>query len=505
MATDVSTTAGYTQIQNYIDIENFADYILLHLYADAEDWPSHNGIAATNAVSGDGKLRFLVWDQEIALDYHGRAAQRIDDSSGVGALFQKMRTSTEFQLLFADRFQKHCFNDGALNITNSQNRYLEVANKIDKAIVAESARWGDTRMKTPYGSSIDIPSNPNNPDDLFYPAPPHGPWPNYYFTREDSWILERDNVINNYIPAINNTANSYALIKLLRSKNLYPALDAPVFYVNGSYQHGGNVSTSDTLTITDSCSTATIYYTLDGNDPRVPGEVVPPDTILLVSDGAAKKARVPTGDIGTTWQGGSEPYNDANWTSGTSGVGYERESSYDPYIGIDVNTVMYSVNTTCYIRIPFNVDACDISHITSLTLRMRYDDGFIVYLNGTEVERVNFTGTPVWDSAGTSSPEATSAWNSYNISDHINELHSGSNLLAIHGLNNSKTSTDFLICTELEAASGGSTADPTISPSAIEYTGGFNINKSATLKARAYTGSTLKWSALNEAVYEVGN
>ncbi|MDD5381422.1 MAG: FN3 associated domain-containing protein [Phycisphaerae bacterium] len=506
MATDVSTLVGYTQALNYIDIENFADYMLLHFYADAEDWPSHNGFAAANAVSGDGKLRFFVWDQEIALDYHGRAAQRIDDSSGVGALFQKMRTSAEFRLLFADRFQKHCFNGGALNIANSQSRYLEVANMIDKAIVAESARWGDTRMKTPYGSAIDIPSDPNDPNNIFYPAPPHGPWPNYYFTREDSWIKERDCIINYYIPDIHNSNNSYALINLLRSKDLYPALDAPVFYVNGSQQHGGNVLTSDTLTITDSCSTATIYYTLDGSDPRVPGEVIPPDTILLVSDGAAKKARVPTGDIGTTWQGGSEPYDDANWTSGTSGVGYERESSYDPFIGIDVETAMYNINATCYIRIPFNIDPCDISQISSLTLRMRQDDGYVAYINGVEVKRVYFTGTPAWNSNSTSSsPEATSAWYSYGISDYINLLHPGSNILAIHGLNNSVTSTDFLICAELEAATSGSSTDPTISPSAIEYMGGFNINTNTTLKARAYIGSTQKWSALSEADYEVDN
>jgi hypothetical protein len=505
MNTDVSTIAGYTQALNYIDIENFADYMLLHLYADAEDWPHHNGLAVDNAVSGDGKLRFFVWDQEIVLDYHGRAAQRIDINQGAGALFQKMSTSAEFRLLFADRVQKHCFNNGALNIANSQNRYLEAANIIDKAIVAESARWGDTRMKTPYGSSIDIPSNPNNWDDIFYPAPPHGPWPNYYFTREDSWLKERDCVINHYIPDIHNTANSYALIKLLRTKNLYPTLDAPVFNVNGSYKHGGYVSTSDTLTITDSCSTAVIYYTLDGNDPRVPGEVVPPDTIVLVSDGAAKKARVPTGDIGTTWQGGSEPYNDSNWTSGSSGVGYERGTGYEPFIGIDVNTAMYNINTTCYIRIPFNIDACDIGQIASLTLRMRYDDGFIAYVNGTEVERVNFTGTPAWNSAGSSSPEATSAWNSYDISDHINLLHSSGNILAIHGLNNSTTSTDFLICAELEALDSGGINEPNISPNAIQYAGGFNIDKSTNLKARAYLSSTQKWSALTDAVYAQTN
>jgi hypothetical protein len=503
--TDVSTIAGYTQALNYIDIVNFADYFLLHLYADAEDWPSHNGFAAANAVSGDGKLRFFVWDQEIVLDYHGRAAQRIDDNSGAGQIFQKMRTSPEFRLLFADRVQKHCFNNGALGVTNSQNRYLEAANMIDKAIVAESARWGDTRMKTPYGNPIDIPSNPNNWDDIFYPAPPHGPWPDYYFTREDSWLKERDCVINHYIPDINNTANSYALIKLLRNKSLYPTLDAPVFNVNGSYKHGGYISISDTLTITDSCSTAVIYYTLDGSDPRVPSEVVPPDTTLLVSDGAAKKAHVPTGDIGTTWRGGSEPYDDSNWTSGTSGVGYEKGTGYDPYIGIDVNTAMYNVNTTCYIRIPFNVDACDIGQITSLTLRMRYDDAFVAYINGQEVERVGFTGTPDWNSIATTSHEASASWDSYDISDHIGERHAGNNILAVHGLNYSLGSTDFLICAELEAGSGGGSTDPSISPSAIEYSAGFNIDKSTNLKARAYLSSTQKWSALTDAVYAQAN
>ncbi|MBM4103733.1 MAG: hypothetical protein FJ263_06715 [Planctomycetes bacterium] len=266
---DPTSQAGYLEIQNYIDVENFADYMFLHFYADAEDWPSHNGSAAANPVSGDGKLRFFVWDQEIVLDNQTLASSRIDNTSGVGKIFQNLRKSAEFRLLFADRVQKHCFNDGALNIPNSQNRYLEAANRIDKAIVAESARWGDTKMKTPYSNALPIPSNPNNLDDPYYPTPPHGP--NYYFTREDSWVPERDCVVNHYIPEIHNMANSSAIIKVLRSKNpkLFPSIDAPVFNVNGTYKFGGYVSASDTFTITDpGASGGTIYYTIDGNDPR---------------------------------------------------------------------------------------------------------------------------------------------------------------------------------------------------------------------------------------------
>ena len=265
---DPSTPAGYRQMQEYLDVENFADYMLLHFYADAEDWPHHNGYAAVNAASGDGKFRFFVWDQEIVLDYHGRAASRINSTGGAGDVFQKMRASKEFRLLFADRVYRHCFNRGALSVTGSQDRYLDIAKWIDKAIVAESARWGDTQMSTPYGNTIEQPSPPTNINHNLYPPAPHGP--DYYFTREDSWVVERDNVIDNYIPAIHDTAHSYALINVLRARDLYPEIDPPAFHVNGAYQHGGYVGPGDALTLVYPSAEAAIYYTLDGADPRTP-------------------------------------------------------------------------------------------------------------------------------------------------------------------------------------------------------------------------------------------
>ncbi len=267
MAIDPSTLPGYVQIQNYLEVENFADYMLLHFYGDAEDWPSHNGYAAANPISGDGRYRFFAWDQEIVLDYHGRAASRIDSTSGVGAVFQKMRMSTDFRLLFADRVYKHCFHDGALGIAASQERYRAVADEIDKAIVAESARWGDTQTSTPYGSSVGQPYPLDDITHNLYPPAPHEPDP--YFTREDSWVVERDNVISNYIPAIHDTDNAYALINVLRAENLYPDIDPPEFN-----QNGGEVSSSFGLLMT--AGAGSIIYTLDGTDPRQPGGTINP-------------------------------------------------------------------------------------------------------------------------------------------------------------------------------------------------------------------------------------
>src|SRR5690606_38442169 len=65
------------------------------------------------------------------------------------------------------------------------------------------------------------------------------------------------------------------------------AFGAPVFYVNSVDKFGGYVSTSDTFTITDPCSSGgAIYYTIDGSDPRPPAGGQP-ETFVI--ENASKK------------------------------------------------------------------------------------------------------------------------------------------------------------------------------------------------------------------------
>jgi len=52
---------------------------------------------------------------------------------------------------------------------------------------------------------------------------------------------------------------------------------------------------------------------------------------------AAKRVLVPSrlngGDqLGNRWQGGQEPFNDALWTAGTGGVGFDQQTDYLPHI-----------------------------------------------------------------------------------------------------------------------------------------------------------------------------
>ena len=103
----------------------------------------------------------------------------------------------------------------------------------------------------------------------------------------------------------------------------------------------------------------------------------------LVSEGDACKLLVPTNNIGTTWR--SLNYNDETWSDATTGIGYERSSGYENLIGAggDIEGQTYDTNSTAFIRIPFSIDS--LKGLSSLTFRMKYDDGFIAYINGTEI------------------------------------------------------------------------------------------------------------------------
>src|SRR5688572_16210000 len=72
-----------------------------------------------------------------------------------------------------------------------------------------------------------------------------------------------------------------------------------------------------------------------------------------------------------------------------------------------LGTAMLSNNATAYLRVPFNV--ANPSAYQSLKLRMRYDDGFVAYLNGQVVASRNAPGLPAWNStATTNAPDAQS-------------------------------------------------------------------------------------------------
>ncbi len=176
----------------------------------------------------------------------------------------------------------------------------------------------------------------------------------------------------------------------------------------------------------------------------------------LVEEDAAKRAIVPTfaSQVPDDWYSAPD-FDDSGWlsTSGApGGVGYERSSGYGHLISLDMEEQMYGLQTTCYVRIPFEVQDGLPRRLNELYLSVRYDDGFVAWLNGVEVARVNADDPLQWDSAASDSHEAgRQAFDAtFDLSGRIDLLHTGTNLLAFHGLNTSTTSGDFLISAMLE-------------------------------------------------------
>nr|HPR33956.1 CotH kinase family protein [Prolixibacteraceae bacterium] len=458
------------QYEAMADVVNLADYMLINFYGSNTDWDHHNWAAARNRVKPGKGFKFFCWDAEHMIKTLNGNELAENNSNCPSNIFQQLMKNETYKRLFADRVQKHCFNGGALTPDASLARWLVRTSQIDKAVYAESARWGDYRRDV-------HPYQTGGPFDLY--------------TVEKYWLPQQSFMQNEYFPK-----RTDIFISQLRSAGMFPNVDAPVFFLNNKQIIANTLFPGDKLTMT--ASEGTIYYTTNGTDPVNWPNSVSTNKTTLISEDAEKKVWVPTANIGTTWYTQND-YDDSGWllcSGSPGGIGYERSSGYAGSISLDVSSRMYNKNTTCYVRIPFTLSAGDKMAITSLELNVRYDDGFVAYLNGKEVARVNAPGTLAWNTAASGSHEAADQ-ESFTLTPFISTLQEGKNVLALHALNQSTTSTDFIINASLTASDQPS--DALVSDQALSYSGPITLNQSAHIIARTYLNG--KWSAANDRFF----
>jgi hypothetical protein len=246
--TGIASEAAYQAIAERVDIDNLIDYMMLHIFAESEDWPHHNWyVAHRRATNGLPATKFVcsVWDQELTLDRFVRRDRTNVGSSGgevysPGRVYQQLRAWPEFRRQFGDRVHQHLFNDGALTPSNNVARLLAKAAVIRDAVVGESARWGDARE---------------------FPTPGNTVGTGKTFTRDEWWQPEIDKLATNFFQKL--TRDNVAR---LRAASLYPNLNAPVLS-----QFGGGVPAGFQLGISHTNAAGTIFFTIDGSDPRTYG------------------------------------------------------------------------------------------------------------------------------------------------------------------------------------------------------------------------------------------
>ena len=271
--------------ENLLDVDNLIDYMLVIFYTGNFDAPLSGFLGNTNPNNWYGirsrtrneGFKFVVHDSEHTLLLgntqigDGLTADRTGPfpasyslaKSNPHWLFQELAKNPEFRMRVADHVHQHWFNGGALTPEQTLARFDKRIAELDRAVVAESARWGDAKR----------PTSP--------------------LTRDSHWLPQVNALRTQYFPQ-----RSGIVLNQLKNDNLYPTIAAPVFE-----RQGGEVGDGYELTMTNPNAGGTIYYTLDGSDPRLPGGGLAPGAraytgAVALSTTAQAKARVLSG---STW------------------------------------------------------------------------------------------------------------------------------------------------------------------------------------------------------------
>ena len=125
-------------------------------------------------------------------------------------------------------------------------------------------------------------------------------------------------------------------------------------------------------------------------------------------------------------------------------------AGYGLYTGSNVKAAMYDAapqKSSCYVRYSFT----NSGGLTSLSLPVRYDDGIAVYLNGLLVATRNAPGTLTNTSVATADHITFLArqQETIDLTPYLSSLVAGTNVVAIHGLNQAANNGDFLVEAEL--------------------------------------------------------
>ncbi len=185
------------------------------------------------------------------------------------------------------------------------------------------------------------------------------------------------------------------------------------------------------------------YSTLEGVPLDVPNSAVEVSPVRWLPERSDWRYLDDGSNQGTAWR--ASDFDDSGWKTGRGKFGYGDNDEqttilYGPNPNNNQNNPSQKFITT-YFRTTF--EASDILSTGALRLRILYDDGIAVYLNGTEVLRVNLP-----ENAGHQTVAGTFAGGGVEGAYHTfvipaPELRHGVNTLAVEIHQNDPTSSDL--------------------------------------------------------------
>jgi len=466
---------GVTPLNNpawprLLDADNQIDYMLIVFWSGSSDAPLTGGGDAVNNWftyrKRDNSMGFLHFAHDMEHSCFGgdrtgpytNANVTSFNYSNPQYLHQHMMANPEYRMRWADRVHKHMFNDGALTPAKNLARVNAMASTVASAIIAESARWGDAQVEPPRDKT--------------------------------HWEGARNTFLN-FIPGRHAT-----VISQLQGDGLYPVLAAPSLSQWGGYLAG-------TQQLYLSAPTGTIYYTVNGADPRVIGGAVhgssqiftsatTMDTFIPMGTAALLtpwKYLVTNVDQGTPWR--ALAFNDTSWSTGNTEMGYGDndqvtliEDDFTPGVPGSSSTRFI----TTYFRKTFTVT--NPAQYSGFTVTVERDDGAVVFLNGEEIARPGMPPLPAvisWSTVASGAIEDTLD----TIPVPVSRIVNGLNIIAVEIHQSGAGSSDISFNCSVTGTKTNATTPLYLPPGA------------ATVRARTYDSNTSTWSALAETTFLV--
>ncbi len=176
-------------------------------------------------------------------------------------------------------------------------------------------------------------------------------------------------------------------------------------------------------------------------------------SVLLSGETATARYRLPdNASLGLTWT--ARDFDDAAWSTAAQGLGFETlPSAFAPYLSPAGNLLgtMYGRRSSVFVRIPFAVSNPAV--VAGLKLRMRFDDGFVAWVNGVEVadHLAPATDPLPWNAAATGERKDAQSivFGEYAVSGTNLNLQAGTNLLAVQLMNRAAGNADALLQTQI--------------------------------------------------------
>ena len=265
---NVLTAAGgsdpLADLDALIDLEQLIDWFVAHMWAADFDWfgtgylfnleaeqQSNNWYMIAPGHEPVGAFFPLTWDAEVTLgsDLFAFSPKRtfagdltrISAAGTPAEIYDHLRQIPEFQMRFGDRVQRHFSVGGSLEKSAVRERWDSLRGGIESAVWLESARWGSSGRETTL-----------LPDEHWHP--------------ECDWVgdmfLEKREAV---------------FLEQLRQRELFSTVSAPTVDPAPGLVPVGTVVTFSTDGGTS------VFYTLDGGDPKTAGVLYENEPIVVSS------------------------------------------------------------------------------------------------------------------------------------------------------------------------------------------------------------------------------